>query len=61
MWCSGLRFDSWPNIKRQEITNASENTEKKTPHALLAEMSNVVATVENGMEVPQEIKNRTAM
>ena len=42
-------------------TSAGEDVEKGDSHALLVRMQIGAATVENSMELPQKIKNQTAL
>ena len=48
-------------IKREKVTNAAENVKKRNPSALLVGIKIGAATMENSTDVPQEIKNRTAI
>ena len=48
-------------IKRKKVTNAAENVKKRNPSALLVGIKIGAATMENSTDVPQEIKNRTAI
>ena len=45
--------------KRQEIINAGKNVEKRESLCTVGGMCIGTATMKNGMETPQEIKNRT--
>ena len=45
----------------QETTGVGEDVEKGDPFALLVRVQIGVATLENSMEVPQKIKNRTTL
>ena len=51
----------WLFSKRQEITSVGEDVEKREPLCTVDGNVNGVATVENSVEVPQRIKNRTAI
>jgi len=46
----------WLLSKRQEITRLGEDVEKSGPCTVLGK-----ATMENGMEIPQQIKNRAIL
>ena len=48
-------------INKSTSTSADEDVEKGKPRALLVGMQTGVATVENSMELPQKIKNGTAL
>jgi len=45
----------------QETTSVGKNVEKRKPHVLLVVMQTGSATVENSMEIPQKVKNRTTL
>ena len=47
--------------KRQEITVLARMWRKGDPYTLLVGMYIGIATMENSMEVPQKIKNRTTI
>ena len=49
----------WLLPKRQEITSVGEDVEKKEPSYAVGGNVTGVATMENGMKIPQKIKNRT--
>ena len=44
-----------------ETTGVGEDTKKKDPLALLVGMQTGAATVENSMDVPQKVTNRTTL
>ena len=45
----------------QETTSVGKDVEKGNPFPLLVGMPTGAATLENNMEVPQEVKNRTTL
>ena len=51
-----VRMAKLKNKKQQALARIGR---KKNPHTLLVRMQTGAATVENSMEVPQKIKNRT--
>ena len=51
----------WLKLTTQETTNIGDDGEKGNPFVLLVGMQTSVATLENSMEVPQKIKNRTTL
>ena len=54
-------LSEWLKLTRQETTNVGEDVERKEPCALLEGMQTGAATVENGMEAPQDVKNRATL
>ena len=48
-------------LTRQETTNVDEDVEKGNSLALLVGMQAGVATLENSVEVPREVKNRATL
>ena len=54
-------MSEWPSSVNQQTTSAGENVEKGNPFALLVQMQIGAASVENSMELPQKIKNGTAL
>ena len=48
-------------IKTTRNNSAGEDVEKGNPRALLVGMQTGTTTAENSMEVPQKVKNRTAL
>ena len=51
-------LSEWLKLTRQETTNVGEDVERKEPLCTVGGMQTGAATVENGMAVPQEMKNR---
>ena len=51
----------WLLLKRQEITGVGENMEKREPLCTIGGDVNWCTTMKNSMELPQKIKNRTAI
>ena len=47
--------------KRQEITNAGMDMQKRKPLCTIVGLLTYTSTMENSMEVPQKIKNRTTI
>ena len=45
-------------IKRQELTSVDKDVERREPLYTIGGNANGMATIANGMEVPQKIKNR---
>ena len=45
----------------QETTDVGEDVEKGKPFCIAARMQTGVATLENSMEFPQKVKNRTIL
>ena len=54
----GEAKSEWLKSKTQETTGVGVDVEKRNPHAPWMRMQTGTATVENCMEVSQEIKNR---
>ena len=50
---------TWLSSKRQEITSVGEDVEKREPLCTVGRTGK--ATMENNMEVPQKIENRTTI
>ena len=53
--------DEWLKLTTQETTDVGEDVEKEEPFTLLMGMQTGAATLQNSMEVPQKIKNRTTL
>ena len=51
----------WGKLARQETANVGEDVEKGEPFCTLVGMWTGAATLENCVEVPQRVKNRTAL
>ena len=58
-WGITSHLSEWLKSATQETTILGKDIEKRNPPALLVGMYTGAATVENSMEVPQKIKNRT--
>ena len=54
-----LHLSQWLKLKTQETTSVGEDVEKKQLACTVRKNANCTATVENSMEVPQKVKNRT--
>ena len=54
-------MSGWLTLTTQATTDVGEDAEKEKPFALLMSMQTGAATLENSMEVPQKIKNRTTL
>ena len=52
-------LSEWLKLKTQETTSVGEDVEKKQLACTVRKNANCTATVENSMEVPQKVKNRT--
>ena len=48
-------------LTTQETTDVGEDVEKEEPLILLVGIQTGEATLENGMEVPQKVKNRATL
>ena len=59
MIASSKNYTKNNNNKKQKITSVDEDVEKLEPYTLLVGMQNSAATMENNMEDPENIKNRT--
>ena len=51
----------WLLPKRQEITNVGEDVKRREPSHTVGENINWYSHMENSMEFPKKIKNRTAI
>ena len=60
-WDITSYLSEWLNSKTQETTCIGEDVEKPYPLALREGMEIVAVTVEDSMEVPQKVKNRTTL
>ena len=60
-WDITSHVSDWPSSISQQTTRAGEDVEKREPFVLLMGMQTDVAIVESSMELPQKIKNATAL
>ena len=51
----------WLRSKNLQAINAGEGVEKRNPPTLLVGMQTSTATLENSVEIPLKIANRTAL
>ena len=60
-WDATSHQSEWLKLTRQETTDVSKDVEKGNPFTLLVRMQTFAASVENRMEVPQKLKNKTIL
>ena len=58
-WDITPHLSEWPKSTIQETTSIGEDMEKKEPSCTVGGNQTLAATVENSMEIPQKVKNRT--
>ena len=58
-WDITSRVLEWASSKREEVSSAAENVEKREPVSMVGGSANCITTLETSMEFPQEIRNRT--
>ena len=60
-WDTTSKQWEWWKLTRQETTNVREDVEKGEPSCIVGGMWTGAATLENCVEVPQRVKNRTVL